>query len=56
MTSPSIDNRYFQNNFKSPNQSNIGHFKRTNFNKIAKIGNIKKGIGHISNPFKSKKK
>ena len=46
----------YENSFKSPNQSNIGHFKRTNFNKIAKIGNIKKGIGHISNPFKSKKK
>lgn len=45
-----------ESSFKSPNQPNIGHFKRTDFNKIAKSANIKKGIGHIVNPFKSKKK
>ena len=40
---------------QSPNQTNFGHFKKTEFNSIAKANKNKKiGFGHFPNPFRKK--
>ena len=45
-----------KNNLESPNQPNFGHFKKIDFNTIAKNKPSKlPGIGHFKNPFKKAK-